>query len=318
MDVERAVNSSPRGCYLYRPTHSAAPKAYFNDGSKKVEKCSEERGCVCQCSPAVDVAFYVDEGGSHRGVHNIRQVLNYDEGIRVYNFTGKDVQTKLTKANGFDVVFFPGGAGGEERRTIGTLGARMIKSFLADGGGYCGICAGAYLGLSMGLVPFKNIPKPHEPDGRGRGDGNVTLSLTDEGLKTLGEEFGVDNAKLQKQLIFYGGGPVMVPNGNDHNGTLTNPQVLARFTSNVPIEINFNKKGLCSKPYDSPKACSGIGDAAVVSAVYKGKGVAVVIGPHPETDDLDFPHRHGPADRPGTVSGALLQSFAKYAAKSQP
>ena len=108
LEVSKALNGSPQGCYLYRPTATAEPKAYFNDGSKAVEKCSGERSCVCKCAPAVDVAFYTDNGGSRRGVHNIRQVLEYDEGLRVYNFSGKDVQTKLTKANGFDVVFFLG------------------------------------------------------------------------------------------------------------------------------------------------------------------------------------------------------------------
>ena len=88
----------------------------------------------------------------------------------------------------------------------------------------------------MHLVPFKNIPKPKMPDGKGRGDGNVTLSLTDQGLATLGKEFGVDNAKLEKELIFYGGGPVMVPTSDDLNGTLSKPRVLARFTSSVPMK----------------------------------------------------------------------------------
>lgn len=317
IEVSPALNESPRGCYLYRAQPTSEPRAFFNSGSHPNQACGEERTCVCKCSAAVDVAFYVDAGASKRGVHNIRQVLDYDQGIRTYNFTGEDVKTKLAKENGFDVVFFPGGGGGTEERTIGEEGRTRIRSFLSQGGGYVGICAGAYMALSMHLVPFKNIPKPRMPNGKGRGDGNITMALTSEGLATLDKKFGVVNSELEKELIFYGGGPVMVPTNDSQNGTLTNPKVLARFTSTVPLEIDFTKPGLCRSPYESPDKCSGIHDAAVVTSTYRRKGTVVAVGPHPETDDLDFPDRHGPPSKPNTARAKLIQSFAKYAALPQ-
>ena len=48
----------------------------------------------------------------------------------------------------FHVLVMPGGSSGQQARALGAAGRATIKRFVAGGGGYLGICAGAYLALS--------------------------------------------------------------------------------------------------------------------------------------------------------------------------
>eukprot|EP01047_Picozoa_sp_COSAG01_P008414 COSAG01_NODE_332_length_18712_cov_41.424358_13_plen_75_part_00 len=48
------------------------------------------------------------------------------------------------------------------------------------------------------------------------------------------------------------------------------------------------------------------------SNLYRGGGV-VVSGPHPETDQLDFPDRDGPPSDPRSVEARLLQAYVRHA-----
>jgi len=50
----------------------------------------------------------------------------------------------------FDAVIFPGGSARTQSETIGRGGREKIIEFVKNGGGYLGICAGAYLGSSVG------------------------------------------------------------------------------------------------------------------------------------------------------------------------
>lgn len=300
--VSSSVNAAPLGCYLYGETG----KLWFNDGTKATTSCSTDRKCLCQCSPAVDVAFYDDKGASSRGKVNIWEVLNYRSDIRAHNFSADEVRRFLHVEN-YDVIFFPGGGGGTEEKTIGSAGQLAVKDFLARGGGYVGVCAGAYLALdALKIAPFKNLHKYYG----NRGDGNCSLALSPgSGLS----QFGVGNNSLATTPIFYGGGPVMEASSVQHPN-VSDPRIHALFTRPVPWRVE--KK----PPYPSNASDykMGIGLAAVVSATYAGKGTVVVVGPHPETDEMDFPHRHGPPAVKGGVRATLLQSFVRYAAAAQP
>jgi putative intracellular protease/amidase len=193
--VKEAINPAPLGCYLFKESH----QLWFNSGAhEKSTACTTDRKCVCRCAPGIDVAMYHDEGASSRGKANIFHVLNYEPGMRVHNFSADEV-ARFLHADMYDVVFFPGGGGSTEQKAIGDAGDAAIKAFLAAGGGYVGVCAGAYLALDhLKLAPFRNLPKKYGD----RGDGNCSLSLTaGSGLASF-----VDNATLRDEPVFYGGG----------------------------------------------------------------------------------------------------------------
>ena len=48
--------------------------------------------------------------------------------------------------NGFAAIVIPGGSSGQQAKALGEAGRAVIRRFVAAGGGYVGICAGAYLG----------------------------------------------------------------------------------------------------------------------------------------------------------------------------
>lgn len=52
-----------------------------------------------------------------------------------------------TDREGFDVLVVPGGSCNTDAKMLGLTGIEAIRSFVLEGGGYCGVCAGAFLGL---------------------------------------------------------------------------------------------------------------------------------------------------------------------------
>lgn len=294
-----ALNPSPLGCYLFKQTG----KLYFNDGSREARDCSEDRRAICRCTPAIDVAFYHDTGASVREKNNVYAAMNYEDDIRVHNFSAFAVRSLLSNRY-HDVVVFPGGGGRMQGEAIGLPGQAVVKDFVANGGGFVGICAGAFLAINqLKMVPVHG--------GGMRGDGNCTLELTD--LGTLGhglpglERYGVDGEALKKQPVFYANGPTMKPEGS--NPMSTDMRILARYTSAVPVEKHY--------PSDDPDV-SGNGLAAVVATTWARKGTVVISGPHPETEQMDWNDLDGPPVPAGSLRATLLQSFVRYAAVPQP
>lgn len=96
-------------------------------------------------------------GASSRSWGNNLAVLSKcsHKGIEVTT-TKKITSSQLTREN-FDVVLLPGGSSGH---IINANGGRsvlkpLLLRFLRAGGGYMGICAGAYTARSFGMAPWK-------------------------------------------------------------------------------------------------------------------------------------------------------------------
>ena len=106
--------------------------------------------CIDVLSPPVDkrkgmifVGLYDDEGGSVRGVSNLTKGFDGATDITVSHLGAQDIRSNILSQ--FDVIVVGGGSGSKEAATIGKRGAAAIKRFVEDGGGYVGVCAGAYL-----------------------------------------------------------------------------------------------------------------------------------------------------------------------------
>lgn len=164
----------------------------------------------------------------------------------------------------FDVLICPGGSGSRQAKTLEAEGCRAVEEFVRRGGGYIGICAGAYLASShypwsLGLLNAKVVDTAHWA----RGTGDVTLRITDDGRRILG-------AGGETVTCYYGQGPLLAP-GDRTN--LPAYRVLATYGSEIA------RKG----------APSGVmtGTTAIAAASF-GQGRVVCISPHPEkTKGLD-------------------------------
>eukprot|EP00928_Gymnodinium_smaydae_P040604 TRINITY_DN27521_c0_g1_i1.p1 TRINITY_DN27521_c0_g1~~TRINITY_DN27521_c0_g1_i1.p1 ORF type:complete len:300 (-),score=57.87 TRINITY_DN27521_c0_g1_i1:81-980(-) len=56
-------------------------------------------------------------------------------------------KARITVAVPFDVLIVPGGSAAVDARLLGQAGLEAIRDFVRRGGGYCGVCAGAFLAL---------------------------------------------------------------------------------------------------------------------------------------------------------------------------
>lgn len=91
----------------------------------------------------------------HPGAENMKEALSKP------SFQVKLVQVKAMTEPGFleanaDVVVMPGGSSAQQAQQLGAAGRRVIREFVAGGGGYLGCCAGAFLALA-GYHPQRSL-----------------------------------------------------------------------------------------------------------------------------------------------------------------
>ena len=107
--------------------------------------------------------------GTERGYESVVSILERSPRIRCRIISAADVQDELA-LRGFDVLVVPGGSAGQQAEELGPAGLGNIRQFVRRGGGYCGICAGAYLAmdgdgrwlgmLNADYVRFKDVDVP--------------------------------------------------------------------------------------------------------------------------------------------------------------
>ncbi|MCX5685532.1 MAG: BPL-N domain-containing protein [Planctomycetota bacterium] len=156
----------------------------------------------------------------------------------------------------FDVLIMPGGGGHAEANGLGKEGVESIRRFVGGGGGYIGICAGAYLATtgyawSLGIINARMVDY-------NRGKDTVKIQLSDEGRRLLGDRSGPLD-------VLYANGPVVGP---------------AEKKDLPPLEVLATFLSAPSKCDHTPKA-EMVGTPAIVAAPYQ-KGRVVIISPHPE------------------------------------
>ena len=84
----------------------------------------------------------------------------------------------------FTAICVPGGFAPNYLSRLGKAGAARIRDFVARGGGYLGLCAGAFLGSTAGLSLLEtDVEDIHR---WARGSGPCQLRFTAEGSQTLG------------------------------------------------------------------------------------------------------------------------------------
>ncbi len=204
---------------------------------------------------ALKVGIYEGPGSGESGIKAVSDRSSQIPGTRVTRIKAADMGTR--DLSEFDVVVFSGGSGSGQSKAIGEAGRKNVREFVERGGGYLGICAGAYLACAgfdwgLGILNAKTVSNRWQ-----RGRGMMRVQLTSEGQ-------GVFGAVAEPFTIRYANGPIIKPLGRSE---LPPYRVAALFRSeiaenNTPVGVMV----------DSP---------AAVYATF-GKGRVLTISPHSE------------------------------------
>ncbi len=204
----------------------------------------------------IRVAIFSDAGVTKAGITQVESCLSKSDGFEVKSITAEEIRQGVLK--NFDVLIHPGGSASKQGETLGVKGRESVKKFVEGGGGFIGICAGAYLATaehpwSLGVLDATVIDRPHWA----RGEGDVKLRLTSAGQQAL---------ELEKETcsIHFENGPLLGPGKKDD---IDDYEPLATF------ETEMRKN-------DAPLGVMK-GTTAIARGKF-GKGRVVCFSPHPE------------------------------------
>jgi glutamine amidotransferase-like uncharacterized protein len=204
----------------------------------------------------IRIAIYDGTGSGDSGIVNVEDRAHQIPGAKVTRLAPAEVGSADLAAL-YDVIVFSGGSGSKQGNAIGPVGRDNVREFVRKGGGYVGVCAGAYLACSnfewsLGILNARTVSGKWR-----RGRGFLDLRLSDDG-KTL---FGpVDNTFK----IRYNNGPIIKPAGRED---IPNYTTVATFLTEVAEN-------------DTPVGIQ-IGSPAQAISTF-GKGRVFISSPHPE------------------------------------
>lgn len=205
----------------------------------------------------IHAAIY-DAGGSLNspGPSALETVLAGQPDIDLHRIGLPEIRRGVLKQ--FDVVIFAGGSGSGQSRALGREGVQAVRDYVKQGGGYVGLCAGAYLATSdyswsLKILDAKTVDRKHWK----RGTGTVKIDITQDGQRLLGHRDGLVEIK-------YANGPLLAPSELPE---IPDFQTLALFRTE--IARNGAPTGVM---IDTP---------AMVAGRY-GKGRVFCSSPHPE------------------------------------
>lgn len=99
-------------------------------------------------SKAPAFGLYIGLGTWDAGKEHLKMFLK--EHSRSYRtFTATEIRDGELSSSGIHTLIMPGGESWEYLKELGEEGGGLIKSFVEKGGGYIGICAGAFYATSM-------------------------------------------------------------------------------------------------------------------------------------------------------------------------
>lgn len=197
----------------------------------------------------------------------VRRRVEAESAMHFVQVTVQDIWDGVLEKQNFNVICIPGGFAPNYDKSLGSQGKAIIKAFVEKGGGYVGICAGAYLACdgsckSSSYALLGCRVKDVDWD---RGKTNeCVIHLHPGGGPVLGPE-----AEAGGQCVVqYCNGPLLELTGNNVKGT-------ARTLATFVTELRGPKN-------DYPPAMAG--SSAIVAGMY-GKGRVVIVSPHLEAGE---------------------------------
>jgi predicted deacylase len=201
------------------------------------------------------IALYKGPGTSGAGPQRLLHELDRPNKSLIAEVTA--AQIRGDALTNYDVVIFAGGSGSKQAEALGETGRAKVQRFVEGGGGYVGICAGAYLATSGFPWSLKIINASTVSPKWQRGKGKVKLELTGTGSSILGKREGEFD-------VLYANGPIVA---RENAPDLPAFDTLAFFRTEMAE--NGSPAGVMS---NSP---------AIFCSRYK-QGRVMCISPHPE------------------------------------
>ncbi|MAE45891.1 MAG: hypothetical protein CMJ86_03270 [Planctomycetes bacterium] len=207
------------------------------------------------------VAVFDGSGTGKNSARHMRSIIATAPDCLVRPIGSHDIRAGALDQ--FQVIVHPGGSGSAQAKALGESGRAAEIQFVRQGGGYLGVCAGAYLAAcnydwSLGLLDAKVIDREHWR----RGTGSIPVEWTPLGKKSLGPRSTA--AQSLHFEIQYANGPIFLPAQEPH---------LKDFEPLLIYRGEVTQNG----------APSGImpGTPAIIRSTF-GKGRAMAFSPHPE------------------------------------
>jgi glutamine amidotransferase-like uncharacterized protein len=205
---------------------------------------------------SIRVAIFADEGVTKSGITRVEKALPELQGFEVKTISFEPIRSVSLKK--FDVLIHPGGSASAQAKTLGDDGRAAVKKFVDEGGGFVGICAGAYLASSqydwsLHLLDARVIDGAHWA----RGEGSVQLRLSSAGKSAL-------HSEKETCSIHFENGPLLGPIKGGKDKAF---ESLATF--DTEIATNGASPGVMK------------GTTAIARGSY-GKGRVICFSPHPE------------------------------------
>ncbi len=211
---------------------------------------------------ALKVAIFDGKGAPNAGIENVAARIRSIPQVTVTRVKAEEWAIIDLKA--FDLVVFSGGSGSAQAAAIGEAGRNNVREYVRGGGGYLGVCAGAYLACSnftwgLGILNASTVSSKWQ-----RGQGFMDVEITEEGRKLLGDVRGTFKVR-------YHNGPIIKPAGRPDLPAYTPVAFfrteIAEFGSPVGVMVN------------SPSHALGT----------FGRGRVFISSPHPEnTPGLEY------------------------------
>lgn len=203
----------------------------------------------------IKVGVYAGPGSPQSSTDAVLNVLKPFPEVDAVTISAKEMGTLNLGA--FDVIVFPGGSGSGQSKAIGEAGLNNVREFVKNGGGYVGICAGAYLACSnfswgLGILNAGTVSNKWR-----RGQGIVDVEMTGSRPEILGDVKGVFKVR-------YNNGPILKPGDRTDIPAYT-PLVLFRTEmalNGTPVGVMVNSPAQAASTF--------------------GKGRVFVSSPHPE------------------------------------
>jgi glutamine amidotransferase-like uncharacterized protein len=150
----------------------------------------------------VRFAIYQGKGSSDEGLQNVMACLAGVENTSVSKLSAEDFRN--VDLSQYGAVIFSGGVASAQSESLGETGRNRVREYVRSGGGYVGICAGAYLACSnfswgLGLLNASTVSSQWR-----RGQAWVQERLTGAGTEVLGEA-------QAPFFVRYNNGPILKP-----------------------------------------------------------------------------------------------------------
>lgn len=186
----------------------------------------------------IHVAIYDDEACWNEGIIAFEKFLDWKD-VSYHRLNGKDIRLgKLTNQD-YDIIYIPGGMANFYYKQMQDGGINSLRNFIDNGGGFLGICAGAYFAADSIIWEGKKYNYTLDLFD-GVASGSIKEIIPWDNYTITEITLNTDNelskfSKKQYQTLYYGG-----PAFFSHKNVLIDTLATWNSFNNNPAIINFN------------------------------------------------------------------------------